>query len=319
MKAASVCCVPSYSELVSGGSSHEYYSRPAANVDIHKEYYAVQLGAGTNYIPDDIVYPLGDARLSESAYWKENDLVRTEDGLHYLVADTCNESYAAALRVQVTAEEDGAVLTGARFKVYTEDNTFCGEIITNEKGIGWLRTGEVPSEPTEEYFERSYRTLTIQSFYAVQTAAPEGYQVNKQSYPFLTTNAALTVDGAQAIVYKAMDGESALIPLVPGTSSPDEPASPDEPSTPDEPKGYFGGDVNHDGAIDIVDATLLQRFIAELDVELPDDYADEALWKKIADVDANGVINVADVTMIQYYIAEEELPPNATVGQKFTK
>ena len=311
--------VPSYSELVSSGSSHEYYSRPAANVDIHKEYYAVQLGAGTNYIPDNIVYPLGDARLSESPYWQANDLVRTESGLHYLVADTCNESYAAALRVQVSAEEEGAVLTGARFKVYTDDNTFCGEIITNEKGVGWLRTGEVPSEPTEEYFERSYRTLTIQNFYAVQTAAPEGYQVNKQSYPFLTTNAALTVDGAQAIVYKAMDGESALIPLVPGSSSPDEPASPDEPSTPDEPKEYFGGDVNHDGVIDIVDATLLQRVIAELDVELPDDYADETLWKKIADVDANGVINVADVTLIQYYIAEEELPPNATVGQKFTK
>ena len=71
--------------------------------------------------------------------------------------------------------------------------------------------------------------------------------------------------------------------------------------------------------IDIVDATLLQRVIAELDVELPDDYADETLWKKIADVDANGVINVADVTLIQYYIAEEALPPNATVGQKFTK
>ena len=70
--------------------------------------------------------------------------------------------------------------------------------------------------------------------------------------------------------------------------------------------------------IDIVDATLLQRFIAELEVELPAEYADEALWKKIADVDGNGIINVADVTLIQYYIAEEELPPNATVGQKFT-
>lgn len=309
--------VPTYSELVSGGSSHAYFSRPAANVDINQQYYAVQLGAGTNYVPDDTVYPLGDARLSESAYWQANGLVRTEEGFHYLVADTCNDSYAAALRVQVTAGE-GAVLKGARFKVYTDDNTFCGEIVTNEKGIGWLRTGEVPAEPTEEYFSRSYQIMMIQAYYAVQTAAPEGYQVNKETYPFLTTNAATPVDGRQAIVYKAMDGESATIALIPGASTPDEPATSDEPATPDEPKDYFGGDINNDGAIDIVDATLLQRFIAELEVELPTEYADENLWKKIADVDGNGVINVADVTLIQYYVAEEELPPNATVGQKFT-
>lgn len=309
--------VPTYSELVSGGADHEYYSRPAADMDVHRQYYAVQLGAGTNYIPDDIVYPLGDARLSANSYWEANGLVRTETGYHYLVVDTINESYAAALRVQVTAEE-GADLKGVRFSVYTDDNTFCGEIITNEKGVGWLRTGEAPAEPTEEYFSRSYLTMTIRSCYAVQTAAPEGYQISKQHYPFLTVNAALTVDGRQAIVYKAMDGEAATIALVPGTATPDEGASSDEPASPDEPKDFCGGDVNNDGVIDIVDATLLQRFIAELEVELPAEYADEALWKKIADVDGNGVINVADVTLIQYYIAEEELPPNATVGQKFT-
>lgn len=57
------------------------------------------------------------------------------------------------------------------------------------------------------------------------------------------------------------------------------------------------GDVNLDGRLDIADATLVQRFVAELD-----DLSDNQ--KKLADIDGSGEVNINDATEIQYRIAK---------------
>ena len=99
---------------------------------------------------------------------------------------------------------------------------------------------------------------------------------------------------------------TAPVPTEPATTAP----IPTEPVTtapvPTEPKptepAFLLGDVDGDGKVNIVDATEIQRFIAELT-----DFTDEQ--KNAADVDGNGVVDISDATLLQRYLAEyvEEL------------
>ena len=55
------------------------------------------------------------------------------------------------------------------------------------------------------------------------------------------------------------------------------------------------GDVNGDGAVDVMDATEIQRWLAE---------TRETIDTKAADVNRDGAVDVQDITLIQRYIAE---------------
>lgn len=57
------------------------------------------------------------------------------------------------------------------------------------------------------------------------------------------------------------------------------------------------GDVNGDGEIDITDATMIQKALAEL-IQLTDEQ------KIAADTTGDGNITIDDVTMVQKYVAE---------------
>ena len=76
--------------------------------------------------------------------------------------------------------------------------------------------------------------------------------------------------------------------------------------TPEEEEEIIPGDVNLDGKIDVEDATMLQRHLAEftnsdgspiLDLDDPKQF-------KAADCDCNGKVDLQDVTQIQMIIAE---------------
>ena len=64
----------------------------------------------------------------------------------------------------------------------------------------------------------------------------------------------------------------------------------------DATKDYLLGDVNGDGQVTVVDATLIQKYIAGL-VTLSD------TQKAAADVNNDGSVSVIDATLIQKYIA----------------
>lgn len=57
------------------------------------------------------------------------------------------------------------------------------------------------------------------------------------------------------------------------------------------------GDVNGDGEITILDATCIQKYIAQLE-----DFTDKQ--KEVADVNGDGTISVMDSTQIQKYIVQ---------------
>ena len=69
-----------------------------------------------------------------------------------------------------------------------------------------------------------------------------------------------------------------------------------EPITEPEPQPVLG-DVDLDGKVTIDDATLLMRYLVEME-----DLTDEQL--KLADVNRDGKVNIMDVTDIQRFLAE---------------
>ena len=76
-------------------------------------------------------------------------------------------------------------------------------------------------------------------------------------------------------------------------------AAPTQAATeaPTEQNGYYLGDVNNNGYVDILDATLIQRALA--DFVLPD-YCDLSH----GDVDGSGDFQIVDATLIGRYLAE---------------
>ena len=62
-------------------------------------------------------------------------------------------------------------------------------------------------------------------------------------------------------------------------------------------KGGIIGDVNGDGVVTIIDATLIQKYSIDLPVE-------GVFIDTLADVNGDGRISILDVTCIQKYVAE---------------
>jgi len=63
------------------------------------------------------------------------------------------------------------------------------------------------------------------------------------------------------------------------------------------------GDLNDDGIINILDLTLLERYIAGLSVSTP---LSDIEFRRRADINGDGVINMLDVTALEKLIAEGE-------------
>ena len=59
---------------------------------------------------------------------------------------------------------------------------------------------------------------------------------------------------------------------------------------------YIVGDVNSDGKVDTVDATLIQKYA----IEIPVEYFDAT----VADVNGDGRISILDTTCVQKYAAD---------------
>lgn len=90
-------------------------------------------------------------------------------------------------------------------------------------------------------------------------------------------------------------------PTEPSTIDPTEPA----PTTPIESDDIVLGDVDGDGEVTIIDATCIQRHLAELPTF--------AFVEKAADSDEDGEVTIIDATCIQRYLAQ--LPTNENIGK----
>ena len=63
-------------------------------------------------------------------------------------------------------------------------------------------------------------------------------------------------------------------------------------------KSFLLGDVNGDGEVDITDATIIQRVVAEMDVPITHE------WLMHGDIDNSGELEISDATFIQRFAAE---------------
>lgn len=76
------------------------------------------------------------------------------------------------------------------------------------------------------------------------------------------------------------------------------------------------GDVDDDKAVTIIDATRIQRFVAELCNITGDTYTGAKLTAveiKVADADGDGSVTILDATAVQRHIAD--LPTNENIGK----
>lgn len=100
------------------------------------------------------------------------------------------------------------------------------------------------------------------------------------------------------INYEILDPEN--IPTEPPTDPPTE--APTEPPTEPEPQGYLLGDTDNDDNVDVVDATWVQRAVAEMDINPV-----EATVMQ-GNVDGDDLLTVIDATFIMRYTVNIATP-----------
>ena len=132
-----------------------------------------------------------------------------------------------------------------------------------------------------------------------------------------TTEATEPSTGATEPTTEATEPSVTTAPTEPATTTPDESepitTKPTEPeatttvpgTTTGEPEGYILGDADGNGKINIKDATVIQKYVAKMEVEID---LDAAL--------ANGAsyLSVKDATVIQKFLAKM-LPEDTMVGK----
>lgn len=146
------------------------------------------------------------------------------------------------------------------------------------------------------------KTVTSISSYAFQNDTNITLGVYRNSY-------ALEYAESNGINYIILDPEpteppTEPEPTEPPTEAPTEPVT-EAPTTeptqmPTELSGYYLGDVNSDGIVDVIDATLLQRHLAY--IMIPSEYS-----VLHGDVDSDGSVSIIDVTFISRYVAKADV------------
>ena len=84
------------------------------------------------------------------------------------------------------------------------------------------------------------------------------------------------------------------------------PTEAEKPTEPIEPSDLILGDVDGDKAVSIIDATYIQRKLADIAIPF-------ALNETVADTDNDGSVTILDATYIQRWLAD--LPSNESIGK----
>lgn len=131
-------------------------------------------------------------------------------------------------------------------------------------------------------------TLSAESYHATGDVTYT-FTVNGETVQSSTADSYVwipTADGTYSIGVAAVDANGnkaeSTKTFVVGSSSPNE---------------TLKGDVNRDGSVTVVDATLVQKYIVKLE-----DFDAETM--KIADVNGDGMIDITDATLIQKFITK---------------
>ena len=228
--------------------------------------------------------------IIDSADVVEPDPVEYKTGVYKVTADgTLNmRSGAGTSNSLVASVADGSKLTVT--KIQAADGYTWGYTTYNKK-TGWVALDYctyVSELPVETTAAPTTVKPTQPATAAPTTAAPETTQE-----PRITPEPEQPVTKA---TQPATVAPATTVPatVAPATQSKTEPAT--VPATQPKKQGLGTGDINSDGVIDIIDATIIQGAInAQKKLS-----ADQQKW---SDFNFDGTVSVDDVTGIQKYIS----------------
>lgn len=188
----------------------------------------------------------------------------------------------------------------------------CGTTVTLENGKATLEFTSVSN--TSEYSSRPTRYYTVYLRNEINNApechAPSGsarlmigetYGIDLSTI-FADSNGdklqyTVSVNGGEAVeaaqLFRYVPDEVGMVTLV-FTASDGFLASECYTVTLTVLEEYLPGDVNNDGVVNMMDVTLLKRFLAGWDIEITQD---------AADVNNDGELNMMDVTLLRRYLA----------------
>ena len=145
---------------------------------------------------------------------------------------------------------------------------------------------EYSYDPSTSHEKEDIVTLLAESYHATGDVT-YSFTVNGETVQDSNTDSCVwtpSADGTYSIGVVAVDANGnkaeSTKTFVVGSSSSDE---------------TLKGDVNRDGSVTVVDATLVQKYIVKLENF-------DAETMKIADVNGNGIIEITDATLIQKII-----------------
>ena len=267
---------------------------------------------------------LGDAQRAQIYFADSNGNTDNNSGSFYEVkageSFFVTENATDALSVKLVADRENAVRgESITFKAAAQGGY---APYTCYYSVANVSTGEVSSTDKAESFEELVKTFDTEGIYKITAyltdfageSAEDSIEINVT----IPTEAPVTTTKPTEVTSTTTEPTEVTttetVATVPTTAEETQPAETTTQEIVTHPTEIITevlgiiGDTNADSKVNIKDATIIQKHIANIDIGFE-------LDTEISDCDKDGKINIKDATLIQKYLAKYE---TENVGEKLT-